>query len=69
MNFQPIVVAAVEHAKAQNSLLWADLLAERIAASTPLRFDRDAIAERLTLEAIRQGVPVTMARSTKSARH
>jgi hypothetical protein len=56
--FQAIVTAAVSSAKRRHSLLWAEALADRIAAATPLEVDRGELAERLTLEAARQGVTV-----------
>jgi hypothetical protein len=65
--FQAIVTAAVSSAKRRQSLLWAEALADRIAAATPLEVDRRELAERLTLEAARQGVPVTVARRPESA--
>ena len=64
--FQAIITAAVRHAKARRSLLWADRVAERIADSTPLHVDLDALGEQLTAEAVRQGVPVTVARQINS---
>jgi hypothetical protein len=56
--FQAIVTAAVSSAKRRHSLLWAEALADRIAAATPLEVDRGELAKRLTLEAARQGVTV-----------
>jgi hypothetical protein len=60
--FQAIVTAAVSSAKRRHSLLWAEALADRIAAATPLEVDRCELAERLTVEAARQGVAVSVAR-------
>jgi len=59
--FQSVVVAAVRQAKARTSLLWADKLAEQLADATPLDVDRVELGERLTREAIRQGIPVVVA--------
>ena len=36
MRFQAIIEAAVQQAKAEQSLLWAEEIAERIVSSTPL---------------------------------
>jgi hypothetical protein len=58
--FQAMIEAAVRHAKAERSLLWADELAERIAASTPLDVAPADIAEALVREAARRGVAVTV---------
>ena len=66
--FQSIITVAVRHAKARQTLLWADRMAERIANSTPLDVDRAALGERLTAEAVRQGVAVTVARRTETGR-
>ena len=60
--FQAIIEAAVERARAERNLLWADELARRIVASTPLRVNAADIAEQLTHEAVRAGVAVTVAR-------
>ena len=59
--FQSVIVAAVRHEKARTSLLWADKLAQRLADATPLHVDRVELGERLTREAIRQGIPVVVA--------
>ncbi len=59
--FQSVIVAAVRQAKGRTSLLWADRLADRIADSTPLHVNRSEIGERVTAEAIRQGIPVVVA--------
>ena len=61
--FQAIIEAAVERARTERNLLWADELARRIVASTPLRVNAADIAEQLTHEAVRAGVAVTVARS------
>jgi hypothetical protein len=58
--FQAFIEAAVRRAKEQQSLLWADRVATRIAASTPLSVGVADIAERVTEEAARLGVPVTI---------
>jgi hypothetical protein len=60
--FQAIIEAAVEHARAEHNLLWADELAKRIVASTPLRVNAADIAEQLTHAAVQAGVAVTVAR-------
>lgn len=50
-------------AKARTSWLWADKLAERLAdAPTPLHVDRVELGERLTRNAIRQGIPTPKSR-------
>jgi hypothetical protein len=59
-------MAAVSSAKRRQGLLWAEALADRIAGATPLEVDRGELAARLTLEAARQGVPVTLARRPES---
>jgi len=63
--FQAIIEAAVERARAERNLLWADDLARRIVASTPLRVNAADIAEQLTHEAVRAGVAVTVARPSR----
>jgi hypothetical protein len=61
--FQAFIEAAVERAKAESNLLWADDLAQRIASSTPLPVEASVLAEQLTYEAVRAGVAVTVSRS------
>ena len=65
--FQAIIQAAVERARAERNLLWADELARRIVASTPLRVSAADIAEQVTNEAARAGVAVTVARTRRAA--
>ena len=57
---QAVIVAAVRQNKGRTSLLWADQLADRIADSTPLQLNRSEIGNRLTQEAVRQGIPVVV---------
>ena len=63
--FQAIIEAAVQRAKAEESLLWADELAERIAASTPLDVTPAEIAQAVAKEAARLGVAVTVPASPR----
>lgn len=58
--FQAIIKAAVQSAKVQKNLIWAEDLARRIASSTPLPVEAADIAEQLTVEAVRAGVAVTV---------
>jgi hypothetical protein len=58
--FQAIMTAAIERAKAQRNLVWAEDLARRIACSTPLPVEAADLAEQLTAEAVRAGVAVTV---------
>jgi hypothetical protein len=58
---QFVVEIAVRETKRRTSLLWADRLADRIADASPLPFDRSDLSERLTIEAVRQGIPVVIA--------
>jgi hypothetical protein len=60
MRFQAIIEAAVQQAKVEQSLLWADEVAERIASSTPLKVRAADISEQISLVAARAGVPVTV---------
>ena len=60
MRFQAIIEAAVKQAKVQQSLLWADVVAERIASSTPLKVRAADISEQISVVAARAGVPVTV---------
>ena len=60
MRFQAIIEAAVKQAKVEQSLLWADVVAERIASSTPLKVRAADISEQISLVAARAGVPVTV---------
>lgn len=59
--FHSIIVAAVRLARSKASLLWADQLAARLADATPLSMDLSELGERITTEAIKQGVPVVIA--------
>jgi hypothetical protein len=68
LRFQAFIEAAVQQAKAAESLLWADEIAERIASSTPLSVRATEISEQIAREAARVGVAVTVARSPKSKR-
>ena len=64
MRFQAIIEAAVEQAKAEQSLLWADEVAERIASSTPLTVRAADISEQISDASRRAaGVAVTVQQS------
>jgi hypothetical protein len=60
-----IIEAAVKQAKAENSLLWTEELAARIAASTPLPIEPAQIAAALAKEAARLGVAVSVPAAAK----
>jgi len=60
MRFQAFIEAAVRQAKAEQSLLWADLVAERIASSTPLKVRRADISDQISRVAAQAGVAVTV---------
>ena len=60
MRFQAIIEAAVRQAKLDQSLLWADMFAERIASSTPLSVRTAELSEQISIVAARAGVPVTV---------
>ena len=60
--FHDIVSATVRNAKSGSSLLWADRIADRIAAATPIPVSPAAIADELARAAIREGVPVSVPR-------
>ncbi len=66
--FQAFIEAAIQQAKAAQSLLWADEIAERIASSTPLSVHAPDISEQIAREAVRMGVAVTVAQSRKLAK-
>jgi hypothetical protein len=66
LRFQAIIEAAVQQAKAEQSLLWADEVAERIASSTPLDVRAADISEQIARTAARAGVPVTVIARTAS---
>ena len=66
LRFQAIIEAAVQRAKAEQSLLWADEVAERIASSTPLDVRAADISEQIAHAAARAGVPVTVIARTAS---
>jgi len=65
--FQAIIEAVVHQAKAEQSLLWADEIAERIAAWTPLSVRASEISEQISELAASVGVAVTVSRHTKPA--
>lgn len=65
--FQSIIEAVVHQAKAERSLLWADEVAERIAAWTPLSVRAADISEQISELAAKVGVAVTVSRRTESA--
>jgi hypothetical protein len=58
--FQSIIEAAVRQAKARKSLLWVDEFARRIVSSTPLSVNEADLSERITQEAVRAGVAITV---------
>ncbi len=60
LRFQAIIEAAVQRAKLEHSLLWADEFAERIASSTPLKVRAADISQQISVVAARAGVPVTV---------
>jgi len=62
--FQAIIEAVVHQAKTEHSLVWADDVAERIAASTPLSVRAADISEQISRLAATSGVPVTVSRHT-----
>lgn len=66
MRFQAIIEAAVQQAKAGQSLLWADEVAERIASSTPLKVRAADISEQISRVAAGAGVAVTVAERRKA---
>jgi hypothetical protein len=66
--FQDIIFATVRCAKMTNSLLWADQMADRIADATPISVNPADLADELTAAAIREGVPVTVARARSRRR-
>jgi hypothetical protein len=65
--FQAIIEAVVQRAKSEQSLLWADEIAERIAASTPLSVRASDISEQISQLAATVGVAVTVSRRTERA--
>jgi len=66
--FEAFIVAAVQQAKAAQSLLWADDIAERIASSTPLLVHTADISAQIAREAARLGVAVSVAASSNAKR-
>jgi hypothetical protein len=66
--FQSFIEAAVQQAKQAQSMLWADEIAERIAASTPLKVRASDISVQITRAAARAGVAVTVAESRRAAK-
>jgi len=65
--FQAIIEAVVEQAKSEHSLLWADEVAERIVASTPLSVRPADISEQISRLAAMAGVAVTVNRRPTTA--
>jgi hypothetical protein len=61
-HFDAFIDAAVERAKSEQSLLWADEVAERIVSSTPLTVRASDISEKISRAAARAGVAVTVTR-------
>jgi hypothetical protein len=66
--FHDIVSATVRNAKASSSLLWADQIADRIAAATPIPVSPAVLAAELAFAAIREGVPVSIPRDRSAPR-
>jgi hypothetical protein len=66
--FQAFIEAAVQQAKAAESLLWADEIAMRIVSSTPLSVHAADISVQIAREAARVGVAVTVAQSRRRER-
>ena len=66
--FEAIIEAAVRKAKAEQSLLWADEFAARIASSTPLSVRTSDISEQISEVAALAGVAVTVTQRTRSVR-
>lgn len=65
--FQAIIEAVVEQAKVEQSLLWADEVAERIADWTPLSVRAADISEQISELAATVGVAVTVNRRREAA--
>ncbi len=66
--FEAFIEAAILQAKAAQSLLWADEIAERIVSSTPLSVHAPDISEQIARKAARLGVAVTVTQSRKAAK-
>ena len=60
--FKSIIEAGVRHAKARNSVIWADVFARRIVSSTPLSVRESDISEQIAHEAARAGVAIECAK-------
>ncbi len=60
--FQSIIEAGVQHAKARKGVIWADAFARRIASSTPLSVREAEISRQIAREAARAGVAIESAR-------
>jgi hypothetical protein len=69
MRFQAIIEAAVQQAKVEQRLLWADEVAKRIASSTPLDVRAADISEQISHVAAKAGVPVTVAGRQEQVQH
>ena len=67
--FQAFIEAAVQQAKAEQSLLWAEEIAERIVSSTPLAVHSADISEQIAREAARLGVAVTVMQRQRAPRN
>lgn len=65
--FQAIIEAAVQRAKAERSLLWADEFAERIVRSTPLKVRTADISAQISQVAAEAGVAVTVMGQNEAA--
>ena len=66
--FQAIIELAVQRAKAERSLLWADEFAEIIVSSTPLAVRTADISEQISEAAARAGVAVTVSQRQAAVR-
>ena len=65
--FQAIIEAVVQQAKADQSLLWADEVAERIADWTPLSVRAADISEEISRLAALSGVAVTVSQRAETS--
>jgi hypothetical protein len=61
-SFDAIICATIRQAKAGGHLLWADRIAGRIAAATPLPVDRKLLVDQLAAAAVHEGIAVSFGR-------
>ena len=61
-DYNDIIAATIRYARVTNSLIWAEEVAERVAAASPLAFDSSQLAEALAVAAVREKLPVTVPR-------